>query len=56
MTREQFENIAKLAVMEAIMANMANYDRDCDTCIHHVTRDDKTGCESWECEYERREE
>ena len=49
MTREQFENIAKIAVME-----MA--DRDCDTCIHHVTRDGKTGCESWECEYERREE
>ena len=48
MTREQFENIAKLAVME-----MANYDRGCDNCKHHVTRNGETGCECWECEYEK---
>lgn len=26
--------------------------RDCDTCIHYVTKDGHTGCECWECEYE----
>lgn len=43
MTREQFENIAKLVIME-----MANYDRDCENCIYYVE-----GYECWECEYEK---
>lgn len=28
--------------------------RDCDHCKHYVTRDGQTGCEKWECEFERR--
>ncbi len=48
MTREQFENLAKIAVMD-----MANYGRDCENCKHHVTKNGQTGCEAWECEYEK---
>lgn len=29
--------------------------RDCDHCKHYVTRDGQTGCEKWECEFERRQ-
>ena len=28
-------------------------DRDCDNCKHHVTRNGETGCEVWECAYEK---
>ncbi len=27
--------------------------RDCDHCKHYVTRDGQTGCEKWECEFEK---
>lgn len=29
--------------------------RDCDHCKHYVTRDGQTGCEKWECEFEKEE-
>ena len=28
-------------------------ERDCENCIHHVTRNGETGCELWKCEYEK---
>lgn len=27
-------------------------ERDCENCIHHT----ENGCDSWDCEFERRED
>lgn len=43
-------NCAEEARMDEYLTRLE--ERDCEKCIHHVTKNGETGCECWECEYE----
>ena len=30
-------------------------ERDCENCKHYISKDGNNGCESWECEFEPKE-
>lgn len=39
---------------EHFSSNTNELVRDCDNCTHYATVKGKTGCESWECKFEKR--